>query len=172
MRWVPAVPVPHMAVSSVYAGFHHFHGSILMGAIAGHDFLHVLALLSVRFDCGPWIAKSRDSQFAQSALNFIPAAVMAAILHVPRIGTCSSFGRSSAKIALQHSPPALPLTVVTSPAPSHLQPFGPTPYFTEMEYRGGIVAIGASTTHNSLRDDDGDGDIIAFTLRVSLELDR
>jgi chromate transporter len=66
------------------AGFHHFHGSILMGAIA-----LLVTILYTFLPCflfvfigAPWIAKSGESQLVGSVLKFITAAVVAAILQL------------------------------------------------------------------------------------------
>ena len=66
------------------AGFHHFHGSILMGAIAllVTIFYTFLPCFLFVFIGAPWIAKSGESQFVRSVLKFITAAVVAAILQL------------------------------------------------------------------------------------------
>ena len=66
------------------AGFHHFHGSILMGSIAllvtiFYTFLPCFLLV---FIGAPWIAKSGESPVVRSVLKLIPAAVVAAILQL------------------------------------------------------------------------------------------
>jgi len=66
------------------AGFHHFHGSNLMGAIALlvtilYTFLPCFLFV---FIAAPSIAKSRESQLIRSMLKLIPAAVVAAILQL------------------------------------------------------------------------------------------
>jgi chromate transporter len=66
------------------AGFHHFHGSILMGAIAllVTIFYTFLPCFLFVFIGAPWIAKSGESQLFRSVLKVIPAAVVAAILQL------------------------------------------------------------------------------------------
>src|SRR5271155_3046296 len=66
------------------AGFHHFHGSILMGAIAllVTIFYTFLPCFLFVFIGAPWIAKSGESELARSVLKLIPAAVVAAILQL------------------------------------------------------------------------------------------
>ena len=66
------------------AGFHHFHGSILMGAIALliTVFYTFLPCFLFVFIGAPWIAKSGESQLVRSVLKFITAAVVAAILQL------------------------------------------------------------------------------------------
>jgi chromate transporter len=66
------------------AGFHHFHGSILMGAIAllVTIFYTFLPCFLFVFVGAPWIAKSGESQLIRSVLKLIPAAVVAAILQL------------------------------------------------------------------------------------------
>lgn len=66
------------------AGFHHFHGSILMGAIAllVTIFYTFLPCFLFVFVGAPWIAKSGESQLVRSVLKLIPAAVVAAILQL------------------------------------------------------------------------------------------
>ena len=66
------------------AGFHHFHGSILMGAIAllVTIFYTFLPCFLFVFIGAPWIAKSGESQLVRSVLKLIPAAVVAAILQL------------------------------------------------------------------------------------------
>ena len=66
------------------AGFHHFHGSILMGAIAllVTIFYTFLPCFLFVFIAAPWIAKSGESQLVRSVLKLIPAAVVAAILQL------------------------------------------------------------------------------------------
>ena len=66
------------------AGFHHFHGSILMGAIAllVTIFYTFLPCFLFVFIGAPWIAKSRESQLIRSVLKLITAAVVAAILQL------------------------------------------------------------------------------------------
>jgi chromate transporter len=66
------------------AGFHHFHGSILMGAIAllVTIFYTFLPCFLFVFIGAPWIAKSGESQSIRSVLKLITAAVVAAILQL------------------------------------------------------------------------------------------
>jgi chromate transporter len=66
------------------AGFHHFHGSILMGAIAllVTIFYTFLPCFLFVFIGAPWIAKSGESPLVRSVLKFITAAVVAAILQL------------------------------------------------------------------------------------------
>jgi chromate transporter len=66
------------------AGFHHFHGSILMGAIALliTIFYTFLPCFLFVFVGAPWIAKSGESQLIRSVLKLITAAVVAAILQL------------------------------------------------------------------------------------------
>ena len=66
------------------AGFHHFHGSILMGAIAllVKVFYTFLPCFFFVFIGAPWIAKSGESQLARSVLKLITAVVVAAILQL------------------------------------------------------------------------------------------
>jgi chromate transporter len=66
------------------AGLHHFHGSILMGAIAllVTIFYTFLPCFLVVFIGAPWIAKSGESQLIRSVLKLITAAVVAAILQL------------------------------------------------------------------------------------------
>jgi chromate transporter len=66
------------------AGFHHFHGSILMGAIAllVTIFYTFLPCFLFVFIGAPWIAKSGESQLIRSVLKLITAAVVAAILQL------------------------------------------------------------------------------------------
>jgi chromate transporter len=66
------------------AGFHHFHGSILMGAIAllVTIFYTFLPCFLFVFIGAPWIAKSGESQLIRSMLKLITAAVVAAILQL------------------------------------------------------------------------------------------
>jgi len=66
------------------AGFHHFHGSILMGAIAllVTIFYTFLPCFLFIFVGAPWIAKSGENQLIRSVLKFITAAVVAAILQL------------------------------------------------------------------------------------------
>jgi chromate transporter len=66
------------------AGFHHFHGSILMGAIAllVTVFYTFLPCFFFVFIGAPWIAKSGESQLARSVLKLITAVVVAAILQL------------------------------------------------------------------------------------------
>ena len=66
------------------AGFHHFHGSILMGAIAllVTIFYTFLPCFLFVFIGAPWIAKSGESHLIRSVLKLITAAVVAAILRL------------------------------------------------------------------------------------------
>ena len=66
------------------AGFHHFHGSFLMGAIAllVTIFYTFLPCFLFVFVGAPWIAKSGESPLVRSVLKLIPAAVVAAILQL------------------------------------------------------------------------------------------
>ena len=66
------------------AGFHHFHGSILMGAMAllVTIFYTFLPCFLFVFIGAPWIAKSGESQLVRSVVKLIPAAVVAAILQL------------------------------------------------------------------------------------------
>jgi chromate transporter len=66
------------------AGFHHFHGSILMGAIAllVTIFYTFLPCFLFIFIGAPWIAKSGESPLVRSVLKLITAAVVAAILQL------------------------------------------------------------------------------------------
>jgi len=66
------------------AGFHHFHGSILMGGIAllVTIFYTFLPCFLFVFIGAPWIAKSGESQLIRSVLMLITAAVVAAILQL------------------------------------------------------------------------------------------
>jgi chromate transporter len=66
------------------AGFHHFQGSILMGAIAlvVTIFYAFLPCFLFVFIGAPWIAKSGESQLVRSVLRFITATVVAAILQL------------------------------------------------------------------------------------------
>jgi chromate transporter len=66
------------------AGFHHFHGSTLMGAIAllVTIFYTFLPCFLFVFIGAPWIAKSGESQLIRSVLKLITAAVVAAILQL------------------------------------------------------------------------------------------
>jgi chromate transporter len=66
------------------AGFHHFHGSILMAAIALliTIFYTFLPCFLFVFIAAPWIAKSGENQLVRSVLKLIPAAVVAAILQL------------------------------------------------------------------------------------------
>ena len=66
------------------AGFHHFHGSILMGAIAllVTIFYTFLPCFLFIFIGAPWIAKSGESHLIRSVLKLITAAVVAAILQL------------------------------------------------------------------------------------------
>ena len=66
------------------AGFHHFHGSILMGAIAllVTIFYTFLPCFLFVFTGAPWIAKSGESPLIRSVLKLITAAVVGAILQL------------------------------------------------------------------------------------------
>jgi chromate transporter len=66
------------------AGFHHFHGSILMGAIAllVTVFYTFLPCFLFVFVGAPWIARSGESQVFRPLSQLIPAAVVAAILQL------------------------------------------------------------------------------------------
>jgi chromate transporter len=66
------------------AGFHHFHGSILMGATAllVTIFYTFLPCFFFVFIGAPWIAKSGESQLIRPVLKLIPAAVVAVILQL------------------------------------------------------------------------------------------
>jgi chromate transporter len=66
------------------AGFHHFHESILIGAIAllVTIFYTFLPCFLFVFIGAPWIAKTGESQFIRSVLKLITAAVVAAILQL------------------------------------------------------------------------------------------
>jgi chromate transporter len=66
------------------AGFHHFHGSILMGAVAllVTIFYTFLPCFLFVFIGAPWIAKSGESQLVRSVLKLITATVVAAILQL------------------------------------------------------------------------------------------
>ena len=66
------------------AGFHHFHGSILMGATAllVTIFYTFLPCFFFVFIGAPWIEKSGESQLIRPVLKLIPAAVVAAILQL------------------------------------------------------------------------------------------
>jgi chromate transporter len=66
------------------AGFHHFHGSLLMGAIAllVTIFYTFLPCFLFVFVGAPWIAKSGGSQLVRSVLELVLAAVVAAILQL------------------------------------------------------------------------------------------
>ena len=66
------------------AGFHHFHGSILLGAIAllVTIFYTFLPCFLFVFIGAPWIAKSGESSLVRSVLKLIPPAVVAAILQL------------------------------------------------------------------------------------------
>ncbi len=66
------------------AGFHHFHGSILMGATAllVTIFYTFLPCFFFVFIGAPWIARSGESQLVGTVLKLIPAAVVAAILQL------------------------------------------------------------------------------------------
>jgi chromate transporter len=65
-------------------GFHHFHGSLLMGAIAllVTIFYTFLPCFFFVFMGAPWIAKSGASRLLRPALKLIPSAVVAAILRL------------------------------------------------------------------------------------------
>jgi chromate transporter len=66
------------------AGFHHFDGSILMGAVAlvVTIFYTFLPCFLFVFIGAPWIAKSGQSQLVRSVLKLMPAAIVAAILQL------------------------------------------------------------------------------------------
>ena len=66
------------------AGFHDFHGSLLMGAISllVTIFYPFLPCFLFVFIGAPWIAKSAESPMIRSVLRLIPAAVIAAILQL------------------------------------------------------------------------------------------
>jgi chromate transporter len=66
------------------AGFHHFHGSVLMGAIAllVTIFCTFLPCFMFVFIGALWIARSGESQLIRSVLKLITAAVVAAILQL------------------------------------------------------------------------------------------
>ena len=66
------------------AGFHHFHGSILMGSIAllVTIFYTFLPCFLFVFIGAPWIARSRENHLIRSVLTFVTAAVVAAILQL------------------------------------------------------------------------------------------
>lgn len=66
------------------AGFHHFQGSLLMGAIAllVTIFYTFLPCFLFVFIGAPWIAKSSESALVRSVLKLILAAVVAAILQL------------------------------------------------------------------------------------------
>jgi chromate transporter len=66
------------------AGFHHFHGSIFMGAIGllVTIFYTFLPCFLFIFIGAPWIAKSDENQLIGPVLKLIPAAVVAAILQL------------------------------------------------------------------------------------------
>ena len=66
------------------AGFHHFHESIPMGALAllVTVFYSFLPCFLFVFIGAPWIAKSGESPLLRSMLRLIPAAVVAAILQL------------------------------------------------------------------------------------------
>jgi chromate transporter len=66
------------------AGFHHFHGSLLMGVVAllVTIFYTFLPCFLFVFIGAPWIVKSGESQLVRSVLRFITAAVVAAILQL------------------------------------------------------------------------------------------
>ena len=66
------------------AGFHHFHGSTLMGTIAllVTIFYTFLPCFLFVFIGAPWIAKSGESHVVRPVLKLIPAAVVAAILQL------------------------------------------------------------------------------------------
>jgi chromate transporter len=66
------------------AGFHHFHGSIFMGAVAllVTIFYTFLPCFLFIFIGAPWIARSGENQLLRPALKLIPAAVVAAILQL------------------------------------------------------------------------------------------
>jgi chromate transporter len=66
------------------AGFHHFHGSLLMGAIAllVTIFYTFLPCFLFVFIGAPWITKSGETPLIRSVRKLIPAAVVAAILQL------------------------------------------------------------------------------------------
>ena len=66
------------------AGFHHFHGSMVMGTIAllVTVFYTFLPCFLFVFLGAPWMARSGESHLIQSILQLIPAAVVAAILQL------------------------------------------------------------------------------------------
>ena len=66
------------------AGFHHFHGSILMGSIAllVTIFYTFLPCFLFVFIGAPWIARSGENPLIRSVLKFVTAAVVAAILQL------------------------------------------------------------------------------------------
>ena len=66
------------------AGFHHFHGSILMGSIAllVTIFYTFLPCFLFVFIGAPWIARSGENPLVRSVLKFVTAAVVAAILQL------------------------------------------------------------------------------------------
>jgi chromate transporter len=66
------------------AGYHHFHGSILMGSISllVTIFYTFLPCFLFVFIGAPWIRKSGESQLIRSVLKLVPAAVVAAILQL------------------------------------------------------------------------------------------
>jgi chromate transporter len=66
------------------AGFHHFHGSILMGTIAllVTIFYTFLPCFFFVFIGAPWFAKSGENQLLRPVLKLIPAAVVAALLQL------------------------------------------------------------------------------------------
>ena len=66
------------------AGFHHFHGSTFMGAIAllVTIFYTFLPCFLFVFIAAPWVAKSGESPVVRAVLKLIPAAVVAAILQL------------------------------------------------------------------------------------------
>lgn len=66
------------------AGFHHFHGSILMGSIAllVTIFYTFLPCFLFVFIGAPWIARSGESPLVRSVLRFVTAALVAAILQL------------------------------------------------------------------------------------------
>jgi chromate transporter len=66
------------------AGFHHFHGSILMGSIAllVTIFYTFLPCFLFVFVGAPWIARSGENPLVRSVLKFVTTAVVAAILQL------------------------------------------------------------------------------------------
>jgi chromate transporter len=66
------------------AGFHHFHGSLVMGTVAllVTVFYTFLPCFLFVFLGAPWIARSGESRLIRSILHLIPAAVVAAILEL------------------------------------------------------------------------------------------